>query len=410
MTSNRPVFSNGPKILEHDTAPLMPEAISVSLENLMRKSKEQGYLVTDDLLALLPHAEENIQLLDNLFIHLINQGIRIYAGKQEAGQEESLSRAIQNGERTTDLSDLSDVPADNVLSLYLKEMARVPLLTAGQEVALAKQIEQGRQAEKWLETNQTDPARAKSLNAQVEAGCQARKHLVKANTRLVVSIAKKYTGQGMPFTDLIQEGNLGLIKAVEKYDYHRGYKFSTYATWWIRQAVTRGVADQSRTIRVPVHMSDRIRKLRRRAARLEQELGRQPTIKELALETGLETTKIEWMLHVSRHPVSLEQPVGEEQDSELGDFIEDGAVLSPPESASHHLLRRQLENILATLTPREARIIRLRFGLQNGRSYTLDEIGRKFGLTRERIRQIEGQALRKLRHPRLTRQIKDFLG
>jgi len=393
---------------QSDILPL-PVNNKLLVEQLILKAQTQGYLITDDLLAVFPDAEEDIALLDDVFIHLINQGIEIYADANEAKKRESLSPAGQTDE-LDDPFDLSDIPPDNILSLYLKEMARVPLLTAAQEVELAKQIEQGCQAEKWLQNIPPDSDKAESLKAQVKAGHQARQHLIKANTRLVISIAKKYKGQGIPFTDLIQEGNLGLIKAVEKFDYHRGNKFSTYATWWIRQAVTRGLADQGRTIRVPVHMSDRIRQLRRSTARLEQDLGRKPTIAELALETDTEPAKIEWMLRASQHPISLEQPIGEEQDSEFGDFIEDDEALSPPDSASHHLLREQLEDILATLTPREARIIGLRFGLLNGRSYTLDEIGKKYGLTRERIRQIESQALRKLRHPRRTRQIRDYLG
>ena len=393
---------------QSDILPL-PVNNKLLVEQLILKARTQGYLITDDLLAVFPDAEEDIALLDDVFIHLINQGIEIYADANEAKKRESLSPAGQTDE-LDDPFDLSDIPPDNILSLYLKEMARVPLLTAAQEVELAKQIEQGCQAEKWLQNIPPDSDKAESLKAQVKAGHQARQHLIKANTRLVISIAKKYKGQGIPFTDLIQEGNLGLIKAVEKFDYHRGNKFSTYATWWIRQAVTRGLADQGRTIRVPVHMSDRIRQLRRSTARLEQDLGRKPTIAELALETDTEPAKIEWMLRASQHPISLEQPIGEEQDSEFGDFIEDDEALSPPDSASHHLLREQLEDILATLTPREARIIGLRFGLLNGRSYTLDEIGKKYGLTRERIRQIESQALRKLRHPRRTRQIRDYLG
>ncbi|MCB0212630.1 MAG: RNA polymerase sigma factor RpoD, partial [Anaerolineae bacterium] len=247
------------------------------------------------------------------------------------------------------------------------------------------------------------------LKRFMREGDRARDHLIKANTRLVVSIAKKYMGQGVPFSDLIQEGNLGLMKAVEKFDYRRGYKFSTYATWWIRQAITRALADQGRTIRVPVHMSDRIRKLHQISRQLEQVWGRKPTPEELAEHMDLEPAKVRWMLRVSRHPVSLERPVGEEEDSELGNFIEDEDAPTPPDAAYHRLLQEKLEDVLSTLTPREARILRLRFGLQNGRSYTLEEVGKKFGLTRERIRQIEGQALRKLRHPRRSRQLRDYL-
>ena len=293
-------------------------------------------------------------------------------------------------------------------------MARVPLLAPAEEILLAKTLEKGRNAQ----TRFIKKSHKKSLNEEetlklrryIREGDKARDHLIKANTRLVVSIAKKYMGQGVPFSDLIQEGNLGLMKAVEKFDYRRGYKFSTYATWWIRQAITRALADQGRTIRVPVHMSDRIRKLHQVSRQLEQVWGRKPTPEELAFHMELEPSKVRWMLRVSRHPVSLERPVGEEEDSELGNFIEDEDAPTPPDAAYHRLLQEKLEDVLSTLTPREARILRLRFGLQNGRSYTLEEVGKKFGLTRERIRQIEGQALRKLRHPRRSRQLRDYLG
>jgi RNA polymerase primary sigma factor len=255
-----------------------------------------------------------------------------------------------------------------------------------------------------------DPTGSRALEWKllVEDGMNAREHLIKANTRLVVSIAKKYMCRGVPFLDLIQEGNLGLMKAVEKFDYRRGFRFSTYATWWIRQTITRAIADQGRTIRVPVHMSDRIRRLYRVARQLEQEYGRKPTPDEIAHEMQVEPRKVQWMLRVSWQPLSLEHPVGEDEDSELGNFIENDS-LTPTQIAHDNLLREKIEEVLATLTPREARILRLRFGLQNGRSYTLEEVGQKFGLTRERIRQIEGRALRRLRHPRRARQLRDYL-
>jgi RNA polymerase primary sigma factor len=242
-----------------------------------------------------------------------------------------------------------------------------------------------------------------------EDGRQAREHLIKANTRLVVSIAKRYMGRGVPFLDLIQEGNLGLMKAVEKFDYHRGYRFSTYATWWIRQTISRAIADQSRTIRVPVHMTDRIRRLYRTSHELEQQLGRKPTTEEIGQAMGIETSKVEWMLKVSWRPISLESPVGEEEDEELITFVEDHTTPTPSDSAFTRLLGEKVEEVLATLSPREARVLRLRFGLSGERAYTLEEVGQKFGLTRERIRQIEGRALRRLRHPRRARQLRDYL-
>lgn len=304
--------------------------------------------------------------------------------------------------------DLSELSSNDTVGLYLKEMARVPLLTTEEEVQLAMRLEAGLNAETKL-MKRPDHAKATEWKMLIQDGMNAREHLVKANTRLVVSIAKKYMTRGVPFLDLIQEGNLGLMKAVEKFDYRRGFRFSTYATWWIRQTITRAIADQGRTIRVPVHMSDRIRKLYRVVRELEQSLCRKPTLEEIAKMMECEPRKVQWMLKVSWQPLSLEHPVGEDEDSELGNFIENESSPTPAQSAYDNLLHSKIEELLQTLTPREARILRLRFGLQNGRSYTLEEVGKKFGLTRERIRQIEGQALRRLRHPRRSRQLRDYL-
>lgn len=400
------------KITKDPEAIETPEARTAGvLDNLMHKATTSGYLVTDDLLAAFPEAEDNMAQLEEIFIQLINQGIEVYADIEEAEEEKRLKEQSPNeiSVPTVDPFDLSGIAADDTISLYLKEMARVPLLAPAEEIMLAKSLEKGRKAQRKLEKNSHTEEEKLKLRRYIRDGNKARDHLIKANTRLVVSIAKKYMGQGVPFSDLIQEGNLGLMKAVEKFDYRRGYKFSTYATWWIRQAITRALADQGRTIRVPVHMSDRIRKLHQVSRQLEQVWGRKPTPEELAEQMELEPSKVRWMLRVSRHPVSLERPVGEEEDSELGNFIEDEDAPTPPDAAYHHLLQEKLEDVLSTLTPREARILRLRFGLQNGRSYTLEEVGKKFGLTRERIRQIEGQALRKLRHPRRSRQLRDYL-
>lgn len=304
--------------------------------------------------------------------------------------------------------DLSEIASNDTVGLYLKEMARVPLLNTEEEVNLAVRLEAGRAAEKKLRKN-PDSDRATEWMFLIQDGVNAREHLIKANTRLVVSIAKKYMSRGVPFLDLIQEGNLGLMKAVEKFDYRRGFRFSTYATWWIRQTITRAIADQGRTIRVPVHMSDRIRKLYRVARDLEQEKGCKPSVEEIAEVMECEPRKVQWMLKVSWQPLSLEHPVGEDEDSELGNFIENDLEPTPSDSAHSKLLKEKINELLNTLTPREARILRLRFGLQNGRSYTLEEVGQKFGLTRERIRQIEGRALRRLRHPRRSRKLRDYL-
>jgi RNA polymerase primary sigma factor len=372
---------------------------------LLMRAEAQGYLTTDDILDVLPEAENSLDELEEIFIALQDLGIKVCESKEDLEDEVN-----DDGDEDEEaFFDLSNISSDDTVGLYLKEMARVPLLSIEEEVNLARQVETGREAQKLLCENGDDPEKRRQLEQAIHQGVLAREHLIKANTRLVVSIAKKYIGRGVPFLDLIQEGNLGLMKAVEKFDYHRGYRFSTYATWWIRQTITRAIADQGRTIRVPVHMSDRIRRLYRTARKLEQENGRVPTPEEIASEMDLEPRKVQWMLRVSWQPLSLERPVGEEEDSELGSFIEDESTPTPSQDAYHNLLADKIEEILTTLSPREARILRLRFGLVNGRSYTLEEVGKKFGLTRERIRQIEGKALRRLRHPRRSRQLRDYL-
>jgi RNA polymerase primary sigma factor len=371
----------------------------------MEKADGQGYLTTDDIIEAFPEAEEATDQLDELFHLLHRAGIEVF-DEREAAQARSRTQPVEE-----DPFDLSNISVDDTIGLYLKEMARVPLLTTEQEVDLAKRLERGHLAEYRLAklNGHANLKKRFELEDHIDDGKAAREHLIKANTRLVVSIAKKYMGRGVPFLDLIQEGNLGLMKAVEKFDFRRGFRFSTYATWWIRQTITRAIADQGRTIRVPVHMSDRIRRLYKTARQLEQQTGRKPTAEEIAAEMDLEPRKVQWMLKVSWRPLSLERPVGEEEDNELGSFIEDDTTPTPTQSAYQNLLREKVEEVLSTLTPREARILRLRFGLQNGRSYTLEEVGRKFGLTRERIRQIEGKALRRLRHPRRSRQLRDYL-
>jgi RNA polymerase primary sigma factor len=380
---------------------------------LLEKAESQGYLVTEDILEAFPEAEDAIDHIEEVFIMMQEAGIDVYETRAEADDDHNEPpeelMAEDEDDEDDDLYDLSGVSSDDTVGLYLKEMSRVPLLTTEEEVKLAKLLEKGHNAHKRLSKNGHDGRLKLDLENAIQAGKDARDHLIKANTRLVVSIAKKYMGRGVPFLDLIQEGNLGLMKAVEKFDFRRGFRFSTYATWWIRQTITRAIADQGRTIRVPVHMSDRIRRLYKTARQLEQEHGRKPTPEEIAEELQLEPRKVQWMLKVSWRPLSLERPVGEEEDSELGSFIEDDTTPTPTQSAHQNLLREKVEEVLSTLTPREARILRLRFGLINGRSYTLEEVGQKFGLTRERIRQIEGKALRRLRHPRRSRQLRDYL-
>ena len=380
---------------------------------LLEKAETQGFLTTSDILNLLPEAEETLEQLEEIFISLHETGIEVYDDQIDADVEEKRAQSVASNRYDADdgeTFDLSGVSSDDTVGLYLREMARVPLLTLEEEIRLAKSLEAGRRARQILSNDGSDPTEREALERQIETGLISRSHLIKANTRLVVSIAKKYVGRGVPFLDLIQEGNLGLMKAVGKFDVSRGYRFSTYATWWIRQTITRAIADQGRTIRVPVHMSDRIRRLYNTARRLEQEYGRQPTPEEIAVEMDMEPRKVQWMLKVSWRPLSLERPVGEDDDNELGSFIEDETTSTPTQSAYQHLLGEKVEEMLTTLSPREARILRLRFGLINGRSYTLEEVGQKFGLTRERIRQIEGKALRRLRHPCRSRQLRDYLG
>jgi RNA polymerase primary sigma factor len=381
------------------------------IDELLERAEVQGYLTTDDILDLLPEAEETLEQLEEIFILLHETGVEVYDDKIDADAEaQDMGLPLGEYEDDDEGYDLAGISSDDTVGLYLKEMARVPLLTIDEEVHLAQALEAGRGARKVLENDGHDPVKRAELEGLISEGLAAREHLIKANTRLVVSIAKKYMGRGVPFLDLIQEGNLGLMKAVEKFDHTRGYRFSTYATWWIRQTITRAIADQGRTIRVPVHMSDRIRRLYNTARKLEQENGRRPTPEEIATELDMEPRKVQWMLKVSWRPLSLERPIGEDEDSELGSFIEDEATLTPNQSAYQTLLGERVEEMLSTLSPREARILRLRFGLLNGRSYTLEEVGQKFGLTRERIRQIEGKALRRLRHPRRSRQLRDYLG
>lgn len=322
---------------------------------------------------------------------------------------------IDRGDLTADDEDdksmqaiaLDDFASD-IVSLYLKETAQVPLLTLEEEAELAQRIEAGLAARCALDADPAHPD-ADELRQIIAAGEDAREHLIKANTRLVVSIAKRYIGRGVPLLDLIQEGNLGLMRAVEKFEYRRGFRFSTYATWWIRQTITRAIADQGRTIRVPVHMSDRIRKLYRIIQDLEQHHGRKPSIEEIAAAMKCDPRKVRWMQRVSWEPVSLEQPLTDDDDSEMGHFVENEAAPNPVQQTFDKLLREKIEYLLSTLSAREAHVLSLRFGLRNNEAHTLEEVGQKFGLTRERIRQIEGRALRRLRHPRRSRQLRDYL-
>jgi RNA polymerase primary sigma factor len=396
-----------------DTAPAEAQNEPNPIERLVALGRGQGYVTYDDVMEAVPEAELNIEQLEDALATLIEMGIEISDTELEepvVEQKERTEKATVESTVTASDIDLTAIDIDDSISLYLKEIGRIPLLTAEQEVSLAKRMEAGRDTKKRLGNNRNLSHQDRvQLSAIVRDGKSAQEHLIKANSRLVVSVAKKYVGRGVPFLDLIQEGNIGLIRAVNKFDYRRGYKFSTYATWWIRQAVTRAIADQGRTIRVPVHMYEQINRLARVSRQLVQELGRDPTVEEIAGELGVSPKKVERTIKVSQRPLSLEMPVGEEDDSFLGDFIEDSDAPSPTDQASQQLLRDQIDDIFVSLTPREVRILQLRFGLVDGYSYTLEEVGKKFGVTRERIRQIEAQALGRLRHPSRSRKLRDFL-
>jgi RNA polymerase primary sigma factor len=383
-------------------------------EYLLSLAHDLGHITLDDVLAAYPNVENNLDQLEDVFEQLLEAGIVIdglEAGepKEEEEGPEPIETDIQDEEDYDDSAFFEAVEADDTIGLYLKEIGRVDLLTAEEEVSLAMRMEQGQIAAKELNKNGIDGEKRRELEALVADGWAAREHLISANSRLVISVAKKYIGRGVPFLDLIQEGNIGLIRAAKKFDYHRGHKFSTYATWWIRQAVTRAIADQGRTIRVPVHMGDQINKLIRTSHKLTQDLGREPTVQELADALQVPLRKAEQMIKVARRPLSLETPTDDEADSVLGDFVEDVESPEPVEMVTSRMLRDQLNHILSSLPPREVRILQMRYGLVDGETYTLEEVGKKLGVTRERVRQIEAQALSRLRHPTHSRKLREFL-
>jgi len=381
------------------------------IDQLVEIGRDRGYVTIDDILVFFPEAERDIDQLEEAYAALLAAGVTYLDDVTEVEEptDADLTEEDSGREEFDDDGALAAMDADDTVGLYLKEVGRVPLLTAPEEVSLAKRIERGRRAREVLARGPVTIRRRRELQHGVEDGWAAREHLITANSRLVISVAKKYMGRGVPFLDLIQEGNIGLIRAAKKFDYRRGHKFSTYATWWIRQAVTRAIADQGRTIRVPVHMGDQINKLLRVSHQLTQRLGRDPTTEELALELEVPPKKVENMIQVARRPLSLETPTDEEEDSVLGDFIQDEESPAPTETVTQNLLREHLQEVLNTLPPREVRILQLRYGLLDGQSYTLEEVGRKMGVTRERVRQIEAQALSRLRHPTHRRKLVDYL-
>ncbi|MDH3943515.1 MAG: sigma-70 family RNA polymerase sigma factor [Anaerolineae bacterium] len=390
------------------------------IARLIELGRQKSYVTIDDILNFFPEAERDVDQLEEAFAALLSAGIPYVdddtsiepteTDLEETDEEDAEEEPVK-GKVSLDDNYLANIDTDDMIGLYLKEVGRVPLLTAEEEVYLAKRIEQGRISREELATGKiaTDRKRG-NLRGNIEDGWAAREHLITANSRLVISVAKKYMGRGVPFQDLIQEGNIGLIRAAKKFDYRRGHKFSTYATWWIRQAVTRAIADQGRTIRVPVHMGDQINKLLRIQHQLTQRLGRDPSVEELATALDVPPKKVENMIQVARRPLSLETPTDDEEDSVLGDFIQDREAPAPDDTATYNLLKEHLDDVLDSLPPREVRILQLRYGLLDGQAYTLEEVGRKMGVTRERVRQIEAQALSRLRHPGVRRRLKEYLG
>src|ERR671922_855190 len=372
-----------------------------AIARLIELGRQKGYITLDDILHFFPEAEQDVEQLEEAFSALLSAGIPFMedTATAEPTEDELVAVEATEAEPEVDLSlddYLANIDTDDTIGLYLKEVSRVPLLTAEEEVKLAQRIERGRMAREELAKGNASPRRRSELRKLIEDGWAAREHLITANSRLVISVAKKYIGRGVPFLDLIQEGNIGLMRAAKKFDYRRGFKFSTYATWWIRQAVTRAIADQGRTIRVPVHMGDQINKLLRVQHQLTQRLGREPSVEELAVALDVPPKKVENMIQVARRPRSLETPTDDEEDSVLGDFIEDDEAPPPDDTATYNLLREHVHRALAALPQREREVIEMRFGLTGGRPRTLEEVGRAFNVTRERIRQIENHTLKKL--------------
>lgn len=370
------------KAVETDEIVVLTEAdVKLELKKLIKRGKELGFVTQDEILAIFPKPEDNIEEIDDLYFKLLEESVDVF-DTTEVDPSEGGKLPTELEKELEGLTTLEDGYLSDPVRMYLREIGRISLLTYEDEVALAKRVEKNDK--------------------------RARERLINANLRLVVSIAKKYVNRGLTLLDLIEEGNIGLMRAVEKYDWKRGYKFSTYATWWIRQAITRAIADQARTIRIPVHMVETINKFNRISRRLMQELGREATPEEIAKEMEIGVDKVREIIRVSQEPASLEAPVGEEEDSRLGDFIQDASA-SPTDQATQALLKDHIREVLETLSPREAKVLEYRFGLEDGKQRTLEEVGKEFGVTRERIRQIEAKAIRKLRHPTRAKKLRDYL-
>jgi RNA polymerase primary sigma factor len=379
------------------------------INELMKVGRKQAYLTDDDILAVIPEAEHDIDMLDQIFARMLAAGIRYVSDESEIDNEEKEERTSDRQTTGQDIDPLAGINPDDTVSIYFREVGSIPLLTADQEVQIAQRIEMGRSAREELASTKVTAERRAELMEMIEDGMAARDHLITANSRLVISVAKKYMKSSVTFLDLIQEGNIGLMRAIKKYDYRRGFKFSTYATWWIRQAITRAIDDQSRTIRIPVHMNDRIRRMNRAKNKLIQKNDREPTPEELADVLNVPLDDVLYMLEIARIPLSIHMNTGEDDDSEVGDFIENKDSPAPEELASLSDMKEQLDAVLAELPEREVRVLRFRFGLSGEKPYTLHEIGVKMGVTRERVRQIAMQGLQRLRHPSIRKQLKELL-
>lgn len=400
----------------------MKEADFIVLQELINRADQRGYLTLDDVVEILEDTEDEGQDLDSVLYALDELGIDVRPSSPNEVETQEMLAVVEDSTLDFEgddlvnesvLGDANAVGTDDPVGLYFRQMSQEALLSATEEINLAKRIEIGRQARDTFfrigAKERFSDAWLAHLERLIFDGQAAREHLGRANTRLVVSVAKRYMGQGLPFPDLIQEGNVGLMRAVDKYDYRRGNRFSTYATWWIRQAITRALAQKTRTIRIPLHMTERIRHMYRIAQALEQQLGRRPNPEEIAAEMEVPLEAIRGMMDASQHAIALERPVGEDGDSEFGDFLEDHLTPSPVDAATHHMLQETVEDMLRELTPRQSMILRLRFGLGEDEPHTLEEIANRFGLSRERIRQLEKEALRRLRSPRLAHHLRDYL-
>jgi len=402
------------KVIEATEEVSLSEEEQSSIQQLFKLGGEQGFITLNDIAAQFPESESSLPVIERVYDMLLNAGIEILDDEEVSEKKPALllkeaEVEKENENKLAEVSAIDAIDSGDSVGLYLSQVGRVPLLTRDEEVELAKRIERGRRVRDNLARGPVSPKQRAKFERLIQDGMAAREHLIMANSRLVISVAKKYVGRGVPLLDMIQEGHVGLMRAVKKFDYRRGHKFSTYATWWIRQAVTRLVADHGRTIRIPVHMGDRINRMLRSRHKLTQELGREPVREELAECLEVSPQDVDYMLRVAQRPLSLEKPTEQEGDAVIGDFIEDLDAPAPEEITLQEILEDRVQELLETLPHREALVLRLRYGLESGEVHTLKEIGEKMGITRERVRQIEAQALRRLRNPGLRRELVDFV-